>query len=100
MNIAIATGVFSEGSREIEGRADCQPDRVGGMITIILIIIVMGLGLFFLWPIPYFAILVIGAHPIFWGVLAVLLGLIVAAVTVLRIFNEDDDDRTKTPDAP
>ena len=70
------------------------------MIATIVIIFVMGLGLFFLWPIPFFAILVIAAHPIFWGILVVVLGIIVAAVTFLRmqgdLFNEHDEDRTKS----
>jgi hypothetical protein len=69
--------------------------------TILVIIIGLGLALFFLWPIPFFAILVIGAHPVFWGILAVVLSLIVAALIFLRMlpdpFAEDDADRTKSP---
>jgi hypothetical protein len=66
--------------------------------TVFVVIIVMGLALFFLWPIPFFAILVIGAHPVFWAILAVALGLIVAALTYLRMqpdpFDEDNAERT------
>ena len=68
--------------------------------TILVVIIVMGLALCFLWPIPFFAILVIGAHPIFWGTLVAALGIIVSAVTFLRMqtdpFNERNEDRTKS----
>ena len=49
--------------------------------TLLVIIIVMALALFFLWPIPY-------------------LGGFVAALTFLRMqpdpFNEDDADRTES----
>jgi hypothetical protein len=58
------------------------------------------LALFFLWPIPFFAILVIAAHPVFCGILAAALG-IVAALTFLRRqldpFKEDGADRTRSP---
>jgi hypothetical protein len=68
--------------------------------TLLVIIIVMALALFFLWPIPYLAIVVIAMHPVLWGLLALALGGIVAALTFLRMqpnpFNEDDADRTES----
>ena len=68
--------------------------------TLLVIIIVMALAQFFLWPIPYLAIVVIAMHPVLWGLLALALGGIVAVLTFLRIqpdpFNEDDADRTES----
>ena len=50
------------------------------MIAIILVAtIVLALALRFLWP-PFFAILLIGAHPVIWVIFAVVLGLIIVLV--------------------
>jgi hypothetical protein len=68
--------------------------------TLLVIIILMALALFFLWPIPYLAIVVIAMHPVLWGLLALALGGIVAALTFLRMqpdpVNEDDADRSES----
>jgi len=55
------------------------------MIAIISItIIVLVLALLFLWP-PVLTILMIGAHPVFLGILAIfVLGLIVAILRIER----------------
>jgi len=67
--------------------------------TILVIVIGMALALFFLWPISYLAIVVIAMHPIFWALLALALGVIVAALTYLRMqpdpFDEGNADRTQ-----
>jgi hypothetical protein len=67
--------------------------------TILVIIIAMALALVFLWPIPYLAIVVIAMHPIFWALLALALGGIVAALTFLRMqpdsFDKGNADRTR-----
>jgi hypothetical protein len=67
--------------------------------TIVAIVIVMALALFFLWPIPYLAIVVIAMHPIFWALLVLAFGVIVAALTYLGMqpdpFDNGNPDRTR-----